>query len=229
MAETNDDFISSMRGMINAELVDLNTSMDGVVVSYEGGFATVRPVGKKRFQDGDELDFPPIYKVPVRWPSFNGGKCGFKGPINPGDSVQIVFGQQAKDGTDDQRRFDLSDAYCFPAHNSTDAQGSNNNDTILYFGDAYIKLTESGQMEINAPGGCKIIAPTNEFTGKVTVKGLFSYLAGMVGTSGSGAASATISGIVNFIGSLTSNGKNISDSHTHSGVDAGPDTSGPVS
>jgi len=228
MAETNDDFISSLKGMINSELIDLNTSMDGVVVSYNGGLATVKPVGKKRFQDGDELDFPPIYNVPVRWPSFNGGKCGFKGPIKAGDKVQVIFGQQAKDGTDDQRRFDLSDAYCFPAHNATAAQGGNNEDTILYFGSAYIKLTEDGKMEINAPGGCKTIAPTNEFTGAVTVKGLFTFMNGMIGSTASG-VSAVITGAINFIGSLTSNGKNISDSHTHSGVQTGSGTTGGVS
>lgn len=228
MAENNDDFISSIKGLINSELIDLNTSIDGVVVSYSAGLATVRPIGKKRFQDGDELDFPLIYSVPVRWPSFNGGKCGFKGPIRAGDKVQVIFSQQAKDGTDDQRRFDLSDAYCFPADNSTVAQGGNNDDTILYFGSAYIKLTESGQMEINAPGGCKTIAPTNEFTGKVTVNGLFTFLNGMIGSTASG-VSASITGAINFIGALTSNGKNISNTHTHTGVQTGGGTTGGVS
>lgn len=83
-------------------------------------------------------------------------------------------------------------------------------------------------MEINAPGGCKTIAPTNEFTGKVTVNGLFTFLAGMVGSTASGAA-CIISGAINFIGALTSNGKNISDSHTHTGVTPGGGTTGGVS
>jgi len=150
------------------------------------------------------------------------------GTVRAGDKVQVIFSQQAKDGTDDQRRFDLSDAYCFPADNGQSAQGGNNEDTILYFGSAYIKLTESGQMEINAPGGCKTIAPTNEFTGKVVVNGLFTFLNGMIGSTASGVA-ASISGAIAFIGALTSNGKNISDSHTHSGVQPGSGTTGVVS
>ena len=179
-------------------------------------------------KNATSLPFPLIYNVSVRWPSFNGGQCGFKGPIKPGDNVLVVFAQQATDGTDDQRRFDLNDAYCIPAHNSMAGQGANNDDTILYFGDAYIKLTSAGAMEINAPGGCKTIAPSNLFTGTVTVQGLFTFLAGMVGSTASGVATS-ISGAIAFIGSLTSNGKNISDSHTHTGVTPGGGTTGGVS
>ena len=227
MAEQSDDFISSIRSLINSELIDVNTSINGVVTSYSGGLATVLPTANKQFQDGDSLPFPPIYNVPVRWPSFNGGKCGFKGPIRPGDNVHIMFVQQAKDGTDDQRRFDLSDAYCFPSDNGQVAQGGNNDDTILYFGDAYIKLTEDGRMEINAPGGCKTIAPTNLFTGKVTVQGLVTFLAGMIGSTISGAA-FVLNGAVQFIGTITSNGKDIASTHTHTGVQPGGGTTGSV-
>lgn len=228
MAEQTDDFVSSLRSLIKSEMIDVNTSINGVVTSYANGLATVRPTASKAYQDGESVAFPLIYAVPVRWPSFNGGQCGFKGPIKPGDNVLVVFAQQATDGTDDQRRFDLNDAYCIPAHNATTAQGSNNDDTIMYFGSAYIKLTSAGVMEINAPGGCKTIAPTNEFTGTVTIQGLLTFLSGMVGSTASG-VSCAISGAIDFIGSLTSNGKNISDSHTHTGVTPGGGTTGGVS
>jgi len=212
MAEQNDDFVASLRALIKSEMIDVNTSLNGVVVSYANGLAAVKPTANKQYQDGDSLPFPVIYNVPVRWPSFNGGQCGFKGPIKPGDNVLVVFAQQATDGTDDQRRHDLNDAYCVPAHNATTAQGGNNDDTVMYFGDAYIKLTSAGAMEVNAPGGCTFSAPQSTFIGKLTVSGLFSYLAGMVG-----------------LGVSTSNGKNISDSHTHTGVQPGGGTSGGVS
>lgn len=211
MAEQTDDFVSSLRSLIKSEMIDVNTSINGVVTAYANGLATVRPTASKTYQDGDSLPFPLIYNVPVRWPSFNGGQCGFKGPIKTGDNVLVVFAQQAIDGTDDQRRFDLNDAYCIPAHNATTGQGSNNDDTIMYFGSAYIKLTRGGAMEVSAPGGCTFTAPQSTFSGKLTVAGLFSYLAGMVG-----------------IGASTSNGKNISESHTHSGVTIGSGTSGTV-
>jgi hypothetical protein len=170
-----------------------------VVVSYSNGLATVRPTANKRFQDGEVLPFPSIFNVPVRWPSFNGGQCGFKGPIRSGDNVLVIFSQQAKDGTDDQRRFDLSDAYCIPAHNSTEAQGGNNDDTVMYFGAAYIKITSGGAVEIVAPGGHKITAPTTAINSDIAMTG-----------------------------ALTSNGKNISNTHTHSGVQTGGGNTGGV-
>ena len=225
MAEQTDDFVSSLRSLIKSEMIDVNTSINGVVTSYANGLATVKPTASKAYHDGESEPFPLIYAVPVRWPSFNGGQCGFKGPIKPGDNVLVVFAQQAIDGTDDQRRFDLNDAYCIPAHNATTAQGGNNDDTIMYFGPAYIKLTSAGAMEINAPGGCKTIAPSNLFTGTMTVQGLVTFLAGMVGSTLSGAA-FVLNGAVQFVGSLTSNGKNISDSHTHSDPQGG--STGPV-
>lgn len=199
MAEQNDDFISSIRNLINSELIDVNTSINGVVVSYSNGLATVRPTANKRFQDGEVLPFPSIFNVPVRWPSFNGGQCGFKGPIRAGDNVLVVFSQQAKDGTDDQRRFDLSDAYCIPAHNSTAAQGGNNDDTVMYFGAAYIKITSGGAVEIVAPGGHKITAPDTEIISNIKTTGM-----------------------------ITNNGKNIGNTHTHSGVQTGGGNTGGV-
>ena len=199
MAEQNDDFISSIRNLINSELIDLNTSINGVVVSYANGLATVRPTANKRFQDGEVLPFPIIFNVPVRWPSFNGGQCGFKGPIRAGDNVLVIFSQQAKDGTDDQRRFDLSDAYCIPAHNSTTAQGGNNDDTVMYFGAAYIKITSGGAVEIVAPGGHKITAPDTEIVSNIKTTG-----------------------------AITNNGKDIGNDHTHSGVQTGGSNTGGV-
>lgn len=227
MAETTDDFVSSLKSLIKNELIDVNTSINGEVVSYSNGFATVRPTANKAFLDGESLAYPLIYRCPVRWPSFNGGQCGFKGPIRPGDQVLVVFAQHATDGTDDLRRFDLNDAYCIPAHNSMSGQGSNNDDTIMYFGSAYIKFTSGGAMEINAPGGCKTIAPTNLFTGKVTVQGLVTFLAGMIGSTLSGVA-FVLNGAVQFIGTITSNGKDIASTHQHTGVQSGGSNTGPV-
>lgn len=210
MAEQT-DFLSSMRALIQSELVDLNTSLNGEIVSYKDGKATVKPLANKLFQDGDSLPFPILYNVPIRWPSFNGGKCGIKGPVTAGDKVLLVFAQQATDGTDDARRHDLTDAYAVIVSNETSSQGANNDDMIMWFGDAYIKLTAGGALEINAPSGTKIIAPNNEFTGTQDVAGLATMRSGSTTT-----------------GSVTNNGKNIGSTHTHGGVTPGGGTSGVV-
>jgi hypothetical protein len=226
MAEFTSDFLASIGNMMDSKMLDINTSIDGVIVSYDAGLATVQPIGQKRFADGDVLDFPPIRRVPVRWPSFNGGQAGFKGPVTPGDKCQLIFSQQASDGSDDMRRFDLSDAYAIIASNETVQGGGNNDDCIMWFGGAYIKITPAGAVEINAPAGMKVIAPTNEFTGAVLIRGMLTFMGGITGSALSGAA-AVITGAINFIGTLTSNGKNISDSHIHTNS-GGTGNGGPV-
>ena len=110
MAEESNSAIDALNGMMKSHLADVNTAIPGVIVSYANGLARVAPTGKKRFADGDVLDYPIIPNVRVCWPSFSGGAAGIKGPVKPGDRCLLVFSQQAIDGTDDQRIFDLQDA-----------------------------------------------------------------------------------------------------------------------
>lgn len=212
MAETSGDFLSSMRTLIQSELIDINTSIEGVIVSYDGGFATVRPIGNKRYADGDSIPFPEIRMVPVKWPVFAGGNAGLRGPIQAGDKCLIVFAQQAADGTDDMRRFDISDAYAVMVDGAQQSQGASNDSMVMYFGSAYVRLTAAGALEINAPGGITQTAPSNVMTGTVTSQGLLTYQAGISG-----------------VGTSTSNGKNVGSTHTHSGVTTGTGTTGAVS
>lgn len=162
------DFFEELRGFIKSELIDLNTSIEGTIVSYSAGMATVRPAGKKRYADGDALDYPVITDVPVRWPTFAGGNAGVKGPVQSGDKCILVFSQQAIDGSDDLRRHDLNDCYAVMVDGSTQSQGGNNEDMVMYFGAAFIKLTSDGKLEINAPAGTETVAPSNLFTGSIT-------------------------------------------------------------
>lgn len=230
MAEPSDNFLSALRGLIQAEMVTMNTSIDGVIVDYAGGFATVRPLGNKQFEDGDTLPYPNIYKVPVRWPTFSNGNAGVKGPVSPGDKVQLIFAQQASDGSDDDRRFSLTDAYAIICSNSQAAQGANNDDMVMWFGGAYIKLTAAGALEINAPGGTKTIAPTNEYTGNQQIDGsqlVEGAITGQGGFNISGGTSGTanITGNVNIVGTLTNNSKAVGSTHTHP-ITTAPGTSG---
>lgn len=215
-----------MRALVRSEMIDLNTSIEGVVVAYAAGFATIKPVGNKTI-DEVSMPFPNIYKVPVRWPSFSGGNVGFKGPVNPGDKGQLIFSQQASDGTDDERRFDLSDAYFIIASNEVTAGGANNTDAIMWFGGASIRITGAGQILFTAPGGTNFDAPENTYNGKQTTAGLITGAGGFVIGGGSG-ATAAITGNVNITGTVTNNGKNIGSTHTHGGVATGGGTTGSV-
>ena len=205
------DFLSSLRELVKSELIDVNTALNGEIVSYSNGFATVKPLANKQFKDGDSQPFPLIYKVPVRWPSFNGGQCGFKAPIKAGDKVLIIISQQAIDGSDDLRRFDLTDAYCIPADNKLISGGANNEDTIMYFGAASIRITASGQIILTAPDGVYYNAPSFAMD------------------NNGGNTSMTMIGSVAITGTVSNNGKNIGSTHTHIGVQSGSGTTGVVS
>ena len=226
MAEFSEDFLASLSNMMASKIEAINTSIDGVIVSYVDGLATVQPVGQRRWADGDVLDFPPIRRVPVRWPSFNGGQAGFKGPVTPGDKCQLIFSQQASDGSDDMRRFNLTDAYAIIASNETVQGGGNNDDCIMWFGAASIRITAAGQVIIKAPAGVIYDAPTNEYNGSQTTQGAITGQGGF-NISGGTSGTANVTGNVNITGTLTNNGKAVGSTHTHGGVQTGPGTSGP--
>jgi len=153
------DFIDALRKLIDSKTGEINTSLPGVIVSYANGRASVQPTPKKRYADGDVLPFPILQNVRVCWPSFAGGSAGVKGPILPGDKCLIVFSQQAVDGTDDMRRFDISDAYAIPCDlGSAGAGDSGNNDALtMFYGSAFVRLTGGGSLLINAPAGVTIV------------------------------------------------------------------------
>lgn len=196
MAEFTTDLMASIRNLINAEMLNVNTSIEATIVSYADGKAQVRPIGKKRFIDGDELDFPVINNVPVRWPTFSGGNAGVKGPVTAGDKCLLVFSQQASDGTDDMRRFDLSDAYAVMVDgNSSTSQGGDNSSMVMYFGSAYIRITNAGKLEINAPGGTETVAPLNTYTGSSRLTGTFEVVEGDVIVEGISSKSHTHGGV----------------------------------
>lgn len=221
MAEST-DFLSAMRDYIADQMIDVNTCIQGEIVSYAGGLATVRPLGSKRYKDGDVLEFPTISDVPVRWPVFAGGKAGFKGKVGAGDKCMLIFSQQPFDGTDDLRRFDLSDAYAVMVDNSQAGQGGNNEDLIMYFGSAYIKLTEGGKLEINAPLGTEVIAPKNLFTGAISGQGGLS-VAGVHPETGK--PSSVQGDFVVTGGNVIADGVGLK-THKHSGVTAGGSNTG---
>ena len=198
MSEPSNNIIDALQGFMNARLLDVNTSIPGVIVSYANGLARVQPTGKKRFADGDTLDYPIIPGVRVCWPSFAGGAAGIKGPVRPGDKCLIVFSQQATDGTDDMRLFDLSDAYAVMVDlgNVGAGDSANNGAMTMYFGAASIQITEDGGIVINAPGGTTINSPTTTNTGILTGSEV-----------------------------LAGDGTSLS-AHVHSGVQSGPSNTG---
>ena len=141
--------------LIKSELMEINTGLPAEIVSYSGGIASVRPIGKQVFSDGRSLEYPVINDVPVQWPRFCGGNAGFKASIRAGDKCWLAFSQRSLDGFtsgsgDDTRSFDLNDCVAqMGVYSGTQSQWEEDNDsTVMYFGGAAVQITEDGEIHM---------------------------------------------------------------------------------
>lgn len=119
-----------------------------------------------------------------------------------------------------KRRFDMADGLYLGGYlNGVPMQ-------YIRFSAAGIEIVSPTEIRLAAPQ-VVIDSPQTTITGALLVQGLLTWTAGMVGSITSGVAT-TITGVINFIGSLTANGKRIDDTHTHNGVQPGSGNSGDV-
>ncbi|AMM17515.1 hypothetical protein AX768_25280 [Burkholderia sp. PAMC 28687] len=208
------------------------TSMPGIVESFDPSTlaATVQiaikgvvtgPDGTAQF-----VNMPLLVDVPVHFP--RGGNCTLTFPVSKGDECLVVFAARSihswwqSGGVQipmEPVRHDLSDGFAFVGFFSqaTKIGGISTASTQLRSNDGStsIDLNPATQrVTITAPGGFYVNAPASNFSGAVIIQGLLSWLAGMTGSIVSGVASS-ISGAVNFFGTITSNGHAIDDSHKH--------------
>lgn len=223
----------------------LRVSMPGIIQSFDpiACTCTVQPAisGQVANEAGEfkSAPLPLLVDVPVVFP--RGGGCTITFPVKAGDECLVVFSDRCIDfwwqngGVQepvDPRQHDLSDAFAFIGPQSQAEVIGNISTSTLQMrtddGAAYIELDpNSHAVNIVAPGGLNVTTPLAKFSAAVTINGLLTWMGGMVGSLATGTA-AKITGAIEFIGSLKSNGKDISDSHTHSGVQTGTGNSGKV-
>lgn len=223
----------------------LRVSLPGIIESFDpiACTCTVQPALKG--QTADELGkvksapLPLLVDVPVVFP--RGGGCTITFPVKAGDECLVVFSDRCIDfwwqsggvqETVDPRQHDLSDAFAIVGPQSQANVISNISSTTLQMrtddGAAYIELDpNSHAINLVAPGGVNVTTPLAKFSQAVTISGLLTWAGGMVGSIASGTA-AKITGAIQFLGTLTSNGKDISDQHTHNSVQTGSGNSGKV-
>lgn len=223
----------------------LRVSLPGIIESFDpiACTCTVQPALKG--QTADELGnmksapLPLLVDVPVVFP--RGGGCTITFPVKAGDECLVVFCDRCIDfwwqsggvqETVDPRQHDLSDAFAIVGPQSQANVISNISSTTLQMrtddGAAYIEIDpNSHAINLVAPGGVNVTTPLAKFSQAVTISGLLTWAGGMVGSIASGTA-AKITGAIQFLGTLTSNGKDISDQHTHNGVQTGSGNSGKV-
>ncbi|HDX4247304.1 TPA: translation initiation factor IF-2 [Klebsiella oxytoca] len=218
----------------------LRVALPGIIQSFDPDAVTavVQPAIRyvERDNDGNKStkDYPLLVDVPVVFP--RGGGCTLTFPVKEGDECLVIFADRCIDfwwqsgGIQepvDGRMHDLSDAFCIVGPQSQAKKISGISTSAAQFrsddGSTYLEIDPTTKkIKLVAPGGLDVITPMADFSKQVTIHGLLSWMGGMVGSVASGIAS-TITGAVEFIGTVKANGKSIDDTHTHGGVQHGTD------
>lgn len=163
MSERVQDFNDVLIKIIRKEVGNIHTSIPAIVEEYDVSklTAVVKPLIRKRYEDGDTLAMPRIYNVPIIFPRTN--NFSFTFPINKGDQVLLVFSERSLDEylflggeqtPQDPRAFDLSDAIAIPGLFPFE-QGnlpSNNDDVQIAYKSTSITIKANGDIEIGGSG-----------------------------------------------------------------------------
>ncbi|WP_405055683.1 Gp138 family membrane-puncturing spike protein [Kosakonia radicincitans] len=218
----------------------IRVALPGTVVSFDEDAVTavVQPAIKGYEPDANgnrvSISMPQLVDVPVSFP--RGGGVTLTFPVKPGDECELIFNDRCIDfwwqsGGEQEpvhpRQHHIGDAIAFvgPMSQAKKISGISTSAAQLRSddGSTYFELNPATQkIKIVAPGGMEVITPEADFSAKVTIHGLLTWMGGMVGSVVSGVAS-TITGAVEFIGSVKANGKVIDNTHTHGGVQSGTD------
>jgi hypothetical protein len=106
---------------IMSNIAKIHTALPGKFESFDGKFASVKPLIKKKYVDGVIEALPVISGVPVVFPSTGEFQLSF--PIKKGDGCLIIFSERdisnwVAKGTDSEpaepSKYDLSDAIAIP-------------------------------------------------------------------------------------------------------------------
>lgn len=227
-----------LKAVADSLSTSLRVAMPGIIQSFDAGAvtATIQPAVKASVRQSDgslsSVALPLLVDVPVVFP--RGGGVTLTFPVAAGDECLVVFADRCIDywwqngGVQepvDQRQHHLADAFALIGPQSQANKISGISTSGAQFrsddGSTYLEINPTSQkMKIVAPGGLEVITPLADFSEAVTIKGLLSWMGGMVGSIASGTA-AKITGMVEFVGEVFANGKRIDDKHKHGGVERG--------
>ena len=112
-----------MRSAIEARVTDIHTMLPGEFLSFDAttGKAKVKALIKKKFEDGEVLEIPPMDEVPVLFQRTE--KSIIYVPIKAGDKCMIMFSERSLEAWKkfggsqdprDRRKHHLSDAVAIP-------------------------------------------------------------------------------------------------------------------
>lgn len=144
-----------MKLAMNAYLNSFHTCLPAQIVDYDftKQRASVQPVLRKKYLNGDTPEMSVISNVPVVFP--RGGGFNMSWPMNPGDTVLLLFSERSMDNwletggivtPLDPRKFDLSDPICIPGliPFNVDTGITDNTSFMIRNGSARMKISPDG-------------------------------------------------------------------------------------
>lgn len=151
-------------------IADIHTCLPGTIETYDykKRKATVKPLIKKKYIEGDTQELPILVNVPIVFPCSK--IAGVVFPLSRGDGVLIVFSERALERwkssgnvvePGDPRKFDLSDGIAIPGLFSfkQNSFASNNNDLEVANKGQTITIKKNGDIDI---GGTPVSKLVNE-------------------------------------------------------------------
>jgi hypothetical protein len=147
----------------------VNTALPGQIDSYDpsSGKATVQPLLREKYADGDVIDLPPIPNVPVVFPRTAAASITL--PIARGDGVLLLFCQRSMDtwlssggvaNPDDIRMHSLSDAIAIPGLAPFSIGGTGETDLVIRRGNAVFKIQSGDKIAF----GTSVVELLDEIT-----------------------------------------------------------------
>jgi hypothetical protein len=133
----------------------VNTALPGRIDSYDpsSGKATVQPLLREKYADGDVVDLPIIPNVPVVFPRTAAASITL--PVARGDGVLLLFCQRSMDtwlssggiaNPDDIRMHSLSDAIAIPGLVPFSVGGTGDTDLVIRRDNALFKIQGGGKI-----------------------------------------------------------------------------------
>lgn len=165
MSETK-TWAQVMREAIDARLLEVNTSMPGLIVSFDPGtgLAVVQPSFKRKFNyEKEAVTLPQITNVPVVFPRGGGASIVFD--LQKDDPVLLIFAQRSMDAwissggivdPKDPRKHGISDAVAYPGLYDKTKPASADKIQIEFKKDGSItQKNEKGNFSLDKDGGFK--------------------------------------------------------------------------
>lgn len=245
--ERLDDPEESLRLALENAQSQIWTALPAIVTAVDLAAQTlsVQPAiqGSVSSPDGSTkaVNLPMLVDVPIVWPKAGGFALTF--PVKVDDEVLVVFASRCIDswwqsgGVGAQaevRMHDLSDGFAILAPTSQSKKLSNVSSANVQLrdtaGTTYVEITPDGKARVIGATQIDVQAPTINIQGGsvINLGAPTINLSGNINYAGSGGTGTfNLSGnLVHTAGSITSLGKKIDGSHTHSGVQTGGGNTG---